>query len=139
MDVNASIASVNECLRHITWVKSDLAGIRQKSGSQRTQQSQPNGNFSFGFHERQPQAPTTSNTSESTKRRIDVLATPQCAEVVRYVLSFNDDSCEVLEMLWSIADGPFFNEDLDTMRTFVKMLRMDASLASLELKPEEKE
>lgn len=66
------------------------------------------------------------NTSRNTKRRIDILSTPQFAEVVRYVMAFNDSS-EMLALLWTIADGPLLKEDLEIVSNYIKILKMDAA------------
>jgi hypothetical protein len=54
------------------------------------------------------------------------LSTPQFAEVVRYVMAFNDSS-EMLALLWTIADGPFLKEDLEIVSNYIKILKMDAA------------
>jgi hypothetical protein len=66
------------------------------------------------------------NTSGNTKRRIDILSTPQFAEVVRYVMAFNNSS-EMLALLWTIADGPLLKEDLEIVSNYIKILKMDAA------------
>ena len=144
--VNASIATVNECLRHLTWVKSDLTAIRQvevviapfsgsilKANTGLSGQQQQS-SFKFGVSnvkfsdpnepDQQPSFPTTSG---NTKRRIDILSTPQFAEVVRYVMAFKDSS-EMLALLWSISDGPFIKEDLEIVSNYIKILKMDAAI-----------
>ena len=141
--VNASIATVNECLRHLTWVKSDLAAIRQvevvstpfsgaflkaKTSGQQQQTGfkfdVPIGKYS-GTNEPDQQS-SFPNTSGNTKRRIDILSTPQFAEVVRYVMAFNNSS-EMLALLWTIADGPLLKEDLEIVSNYIKILKMDAA------------
>ncbi len=151
--VNASIATVNDCLRHLTWVKSDLASIRQvevpAAGTTPSlfgaYPTIPNGAVSFGQNPAIPngrtkysgtntpeQQPSFSNTSGNTKRRIDILATPQFAQVVRYVMKFSD-SCKILALLWTIADGPLLKEDLEIVSNYIKVLEVDASVSRLEI------
>jgi hypothetical protein len=142
--VNASIATVNECLRHLTWVKSDLAAIRQaevasapfsgtflKAQTSGPQQQQTSFKFDVPLGKysgtKEPDQQTSfPNTSANTKRRIDILSTPQFAEVVRYVMAFSDSS-EMLALLWSIADGPLLKEDLEIVSNYIKILKMDAA------------
>lgn len=142
--VNASIATANECLRHLIWLKSDLAAIRQAemefapfSGSfQKTKTSvhehhtafrfdAPIGNV-FGTNE-PDQKTTFPNKSANTKRRIDIWSTPQFAQVVSYVMAFNDSS-EMLALLWTIADGPLLKDDLEIVSNYIKILKMTVGL-----------
>ncbi|KAI8902267.1 hypothetical protein BC833DRAFT_574357 [Globomyces pollinis-pini] len=149
--VNKSIATVNDCLRHLTWVKSDLASIRQVDVVSPTfsrtflKAKPPQQLQSFKFDAPLGKFPTTNesdqqssfaNTSANTKRRIDILSTPQFAEVVRYVMAF-DDSSEILVLLWTIADGPFLKEDLEIVSNYIKILKMDGSKSHTDTTPEE--
>lgn len=140
--VNASIATVNECLRHLTWVKSDLAAIQLikvastpfygtflKANSSGQQQQTgfkfdaPIGKYS-GTNE-PDQQPNLPSTIGNTKKN-DILSTPQFAEVVRYVIVFSDSS-DMLVFLWTIADGPLLKENLEIDSNNIKILKMDAA------------
>lgn len=139
--VTKSIDAINDCLRHLTWVKSDLSSIRQAGTASI---NSPIGfsvnaskTFTFGLspepsrpHEQQTTFQNMNiGSNANTKRRIDIFTTPQFAAVARYVFAFSNPS-RVLRHLWSIADGPFIVEDLEIVSNYIELLKLDSQLQS---------
>ena len=154
--IKSNMVRMNSVIRQLNFVKSDLNLTRsvlfpsfQSDATRRF--ATPGSQFNFAAAVASAKSASASVTSQpavaqssspvltaNLRRRADIIETPQFAEVIRYVSSF-ENPWDVLRQLWTISDGEPSGEGLDFMMNYLNLLKYDLDTYPSEFAIEEVE